>query len=484
MNLIDLLNGLSPVETRGDTNIEVTGITKDSRAVRKGFVYISTGKGGTYLEDARKKGADVLVTNREHPGITFPCTIIVDDPEKWPGQMASRFYAYPSRNMHIAGVTGTNGKTTVTFLIESILKYAGKKPGVIGTITYRYGDHVIKAENTTPGAVEIQALLNQMHASGVRDVIMEVSSHALHQRRVEAVEFDVAIFTNLTHDHLDYHLNLENYKKAKKLLFEDYLATSVKEKKYAILNIDDPAIKDFAPKAPVKVFSYSTRGYADAHLIRYEEGIEGLQFTASLLGREIEISSPMIGAFNASNILASMLYGVVTDIPFSRIKEGIERLQGVPGRLERINNSRGIAVFVDYAHTPDALNNVLLLLKRLKKGKLIVVFGCGGDRDTSKRPVMGNVATSTADFSIITSDNPRSENPLHIIDEIRKGVNGNPYKVVENRKEAIEEALRMARQDDVILIAGKGHEDYQKIGDMTYHFSDKEVVEEALRVAT
>lgn len=483
MNVTEILNGVSPVEIRGDSDIEVTGVAKDSRAVQKGYIYIATGRGSAYLQDALNRGADVLVTDEIRPEISFPCTVIVNNPEKWTGQLAARFYAFPSREMHIAGVTGTNGKTTITFLIESILKCAGRKPGVIGTITHRYGEQVIKAENTTPGAVEIQALLNQMQASGVTNVIMEVSSHALHQRRVEAVEFDTGIFTNLTHDHLDYHLNFQNYKEAKKLLFGDYLKASMKEKKYAILNIDDPAVKDFALEPPTRVLSYSTKGFADAHLTRYEEGIEGIRFTTSLMGTEVEVSSPMIGAFNASNILAAMLYGVAADIPLSKIKEGVEKLRGVPGRLERIRNNRGISVFVDYAHTPDALNNVLLLLKGLKKGRLIVVFGCGGDRDTSKRPIMGSVATSHADFTILTSDNPRHEDPLNIIRDIEKGVNGNPYKVVENRKEAIKEALQMAQENDVVLIAGKGHEDYQKIGEVTHHFSDREVVEEALYVA-
>jgi len=386
--------------------------------------------------------------------------------------------------MHVAGVTGTNGKTTTTYLIESMLDNAGKCAGVIGTISYRYNGKVLKAENTTPGAIEIHSLMKNMHASKVKYVVMEVSSHALDQGRVEGVEFDIGIFTNLTHDHLDYHGDFEHYKAAKKLLFEEYLRDSSKEKKYAILNIDDPTVREFVLEAPVETLSYSTKGYADAHLIRYSEDIEGLMLDVSLMGKKISLVSPLIGAFNASNILAAMLYGVAVNMSYEKIKEGIEKLEGVPGRLERVKNERNISIFIDYAHTPDALNNVLILLSRLKKGRLIVVFGCGGDRDTAKRPLMGSIATNHADLAIITSDNPRNENPLSIIEDIKKGINGRPYKVVENRKEAIFEAVKLTGENDILLVAGKGHEDYQIIGDKTYHFSDREVIEEALNVAS
>ena len=479
----ELLRGLSPIKVVGDLNLEITGITKDSRAVHEGYMYIAVGKGSVYVEDALKRGATVLVTEAQ-PKVLFPCSVVVNDIERMPGQIASRFYDFPSRNLHVAGVTGTNGKTTVTYLIESILQSASKTPGVIGTISYRYGDHVLKAENTTPGAIEIQSLLKEMYVAGITNVVMEVSSHALHQRRVEGVEFDVGVFTNLTHDHLDYHLSLENYKAAKKMLFEDYLKAGTKTNKYAVLNIDDPAVQEFVLESPVKVLSYSTKGYADAYLTGYEESIEGLHLQVSIMGSKVSVRSPMIGTFNASNILASMLYGVASEIPYEAIREGVEKLRGVPGRLERVSNDRGISIFVDYAHTPDALNNVLVLLNRLKKGRLIVVFGCGGDRDTSKRPVMGQVATANSDVSIITSDNPRSENPLDIIEEIRKGVSGNSYVIIENRQSAVQKALSIAKKDDVLLIAGKGHEDYQIIGNQTYYFSDRKVVEEALRVAS
>ena len=476
------MHDISPVSIKGNAAMNITGIAKDSRMVLEGYMFFATSKSSLYIDDALRRGASVLVTDSE-TGKPFSCTIIVEDVSRTVGRVASHFNGYPSKHMHIAGITGTNGKTTITYLIESIIRNAGKQAGVIGTISYRYNGHVLTAENTTPGAIEIHGLMKDMQTAKVKYVAMEVSSHALDQRRVEGVEFDVGIFTNLTHDHLDYHGDFEHYKAAKKLFFEDYLKNSSKEKKYAILNIDDPVVREFTLEAPTETLSYSAKGYADAHLIQYNEDIEGLKLDISLMGKRISIVSPLLGMFNASNILASMLYGVTTNMPLEKIKEGIEKLEGVPGRLERVKNARNIPIFVDYAHTPDALNNVLALLSHLKKGRLIVVFGCGGDRDITKRPVMGGIATHHADLAIITSDNPRSEDPLGIIEDIKKGVNGKPHKVIENRKDAIFEAVRLAGENDVLLVAGKGHEDYQIIGSNRYHFSDREVIEEALNVA-
>ena len=483
VKLSDLIHGISPVGVKGNVAIDISGIAKDSRMVQEGYIFFATSKSSLYIDDALKRGASVLVTDSETQK-PFPCTVIVSDVPRTIGRVASPFNGFPSKHMHVAGITGTNGKTTITYLIESVLRNCGKQAGVIGTISYRYNGNVLKAENTTPGAIEIHSLMKDMCASKVKYVAMEVSSHALDQRRVEGVEFDVGIFTNLTHDHLDYHGDFERYKAAKKLLFEDYLKNSPKEKKYAILNIDDPVVREFILEAPVETLSYSAKGYADAHLIQYNEDIDGLKLDVSLMGKKISVALPFLGIFNASNILASMLYGVTANIPYEKIKEGIEKLESVPGRLERVKNARNVSIFIDYAHTPDALNNVLTLLNHLKKGRLIVVFGCGGDRDIAKRPVMGGIATHHADLAIITSDNPRSEDPLRIIEDIKKGINGKSHKVIENRKDAIFEAVRLAGENDVLLVAGKGHEDYQIIGNDRHHFSDREVIEEALNVAS
>lgn len=483
MKLAEIIKGINKIATHGDTSCEISGITKDSRDVEEGSLFFATSSSNAYVDDAYRRGALACVTDREIER-PFPCVVLVKDIMKALGQAASRFYGNPSRSMHIIGITGTNGKTTTTYLIESILACAGKKPGVIGTISYRYGGKTFKAPNTTPGATETNRLLKDMLDAGTTHVIMEVSSHALHQARVEGIDFDIAVFTNLTHDHLDYHGNLENYAASKRLLFEDYLPRSKKRKKYAIMNIDDPSIREFVVAAPVTMLSFSARGFADASISGYSESIDGLTFTINLPGKKIPIASPLIGMFNASNILAATLSGHALGLPHNVIKEGIEKLDGVPGRLERVPNDRDISIFVDYAHTPDAIKNVLTLLSQLKKGKLIVVFGCGGNRDAAKRPIMGTLASHLADHVIVTSDNPRHENPSAIIADISKGLQGKRYRIIEDRREAIFEAIRSARPHDVVLVAGKGHEDYQIIGDTILHFSDREVIEESLHVAT
>jgi UDP-N-acetylmuramoyl-L-alanyl-D-glutamate--2,6-diaminopimelate ligase len=266
-------------------------------------------------------------------------------------------------------------------------------------------------------------------------------------------------------------------------LFRRYLEVSRKATRHAILNMDDPAVRDMIPGEPVRSLFYSLKTPADGYVVRLHEDIRGLELELMIMGKPISIQSPLVGVFNASNILASALYGFASGIPIECIEEGVERLPGVPGRLERVKSENGTAIFVDYAHTPDALKKVLEMLGRLKKGRLILVFGCGGDRDRSKRPVMGEIASQLADLSFITSDNPRSEDPKSIIDEIKQGFRGNSYKVIENRREAINEAVKAAEENDVLLVAGKGHEDYQIIGDKVFHFSDREVIEESVNVA-
>jgi len=482
MKLKELIKDIDiPIQVIGDLNIDITGITKDSRIVKKGFLFFSTGGSISFIKDAFNNGAIGIVSDKKSD-YGFLCHILTENPHKLLGKLSARFYGCPSEKLRITGITGTNGKTTSTYLIESILKENGNSPGVIGTITYRYKGNVIKAENTTPGAEELQKLLSQMHQSGVDNVVMEVSSHGLDQKRVEGIEFDVAIFTNITHDHLDYHKDFVHYKDAKKLLFQYYLKESKKTSKHAILNLDDPHVYEFVPETPIKTLFYSLNKNTDAHIIEYTENMEGLDLYVNLCNEKIRIHSHLIGYFNAYNVLASCLFGITGKIPVETIKRGIEKLENVPGRMERIKNKNGFYVFVDYAHTPDALSKAISMLKRVKKGKLIVIFGCGGNRDAAKRPLMGKIATTLADFTIITSDNPRKEDPKKIIEDIKGGIAGKNFKVIENRKDAIYEGISMLQKDDCLLIAGKGHEDYQIIGDDIFHFSDKEVVEEILNV--
>jgi len=483
MRLLDLIKDIPVESIDGEITLDIKGITKDSRRVEEGYMFFATSTSESYIKDAFNRGAVAIVSQKRH-GYGFKCHIVTGHIESALGMVASRFYGDPSEKIHITGITGTNGKTTITYLIESILNAAGMAPGVIGTISYRYKGKTFKADNTTPGAEQLQGLLAEMVSSGVSHVIMEVSSHALDQRRVEGTHFNTAIFTNLTHDHLDYHRDLVHYKEAKRLLFHHYLMKSNKGKRYAILNMDDPNVDDFVPKPPVKTLFYSRNRQVDAYLSDYREDINGLNLKVTLGRDSLNITSPLIGGFNASNILAACLFGYGEGIPMGYIKEGIESLESVPGRMERVKNNKGYPVFVDYAHTPDALAKVLEMLNTIKKGRLITVFGCGGNRDTAKRPIMGDIASRLSDFTIITSDNPRNEDPKKIIDDIIRGVHGDSYRVIESRRDAISEAIRMLKKDDCLLIAGKGHEDYQIIGDSVYHFSDKEVAEEFLNVAT
>jgi UDP-N-acetylmuramoyl-L-alanyl-D-glutamate--2,6-diaminopimelate ligase len=460
---------------------EIQGVTKDSREVREGYVFFATGASKPYLSTALERKAAAIVSDELLPG-NIPCLVVTGNVRLLLARMAAKFYGFPSRQLSVTGITGTNGKTTITYLAESIVHAAGEKVGVIGTISYRYNNHALKAPNTTPESVDTQSLLRAMKDEGIGHAVMEVSSHALDQGRVEDVDFDRVIFTNLTHDHLDYHRDFEHYREAKALLFHRYLRQSTKERKYAIINIDDDNASYLIPAAPVKTLFYSTRKDADACLNACKEAITGLTLEISVEGRRMTLSTPLIGLFNVSNILAAVLFGHSSDFPIDVIRKGIESLPGVPGRLERVASDRPINIFVDYAHTPDALKKTMETLNHVRSGRLIVVFGCGGDRDRTKRPVMGRIASQLADFAVLTSDNPRKEDPLAIMEEIRSGMTGNSFRVIENRKSAIEEALAMAGETDVVLVAGKGHEEYQIIGNSAYPFSDRAVIEECLHV--
>lgn len=478
MKLLDLLKGMPILDVKGHLPDDVSGITKDSREVEKGFLFCATGSSKAYAAEAFRKGAAAVISDAEIPNA--PCTIMVQDARATLGRIAARFYDFPSKKLHVTGITGTNGKTTTTYLIESMLRAWQKKPGVIGTISYRFGGKELKRPNTTPESTEIQKLLFDMAHAGVDYVAMEVSSHALDQRRVEGVDFDIAIFTNVTHDHLDYHGTPERYREAKRLLFQHYLRESSKPARYAIVNLDDPMVGMFAINGHTTTLTYGIEHQGDVFPAWCDESVAGLHLSLSVLGRELQIDSPMVGMFNVSNILAAVLFGYAVGMPFGAISQGIHSLAGVPGRLERVANARGFHIFIDYAHTPDALEKTLRTVNNFKRGRLLLVFGCGGDRDKKKRPIMGSIASKMADFTIVTSDNPRTEDPKAIIGEIIPGLKAGSFKAVEDRREAIAEIIKMARPEDVVVVAGKGHEDYQIVGDRTYHFSDREVIEECL----
>jgi UDP-N-acetylmuramoyl-L-alanyl-D-glutamate--2,6-diaminopimelate ligase len=478
VTLGDLIKNMPVGRVEGDSAITIEGISKDSRKVGKGFLFFVTPKSEPHIPEAIRRGAGALVTSSNRSP-DFPTIVTTNNVDALLGLVAARFYGNPSSRLHVTGITGTNGKTTTSFLIESIFEKAGRKTGVIGTISYRFDGRTLQADNTTPGAEDLQKLLGEMLSAGVDSAVMEVSSHALDQRRVEGVDFDTVVFTNLTHDHLDYHGTIDQYREAKRLFFHHYIKVSQKERRHAVLNLDDPSAEAFIPGEPVRPLFYSLSRPADAHLIQYSESIEGLQIRLSLLGDQLTVKSPLLGRFNILNILAACLAGHAAAVPKDVIAEGITALDGVPGRLERVRNGKGLPVFIDYAHTPDALEQVLGLLRGLKQGRLLLLFGCGGDRDRAKRPVMGEIASRLADFTILTSDNPRTEDPPAILSDIRRGFTGKSCRIIEDRRDAIYECISMASENDVILVAGKGHEDYQIIGTEKHHFSDREVVEDS-----
>lgn len=478
VRLADLLEGIKVRRANVSFDIRVSGLTKDSREVKEDYLFFLSEKNLPYLEDAKRKGAMVFVTDLDvewkEP------FVLVDDLEMAIGRISSKFFGDPSKDMLVVGITGTNGKTTTSFLIDSIFRESGMKSGLLGTLFYRYGSKTLKAPNTTPGAIELQRLLRDMKDSGVEALVMEVSSHGLSQRRVEGVNFDACAFTNLGRDHLDYHGDFESYRASKSLLFNYYLERSCKREKFAILNALDPNFPYMVPKSKVNVKYYGIKGEFDARVLEFRESLEGLEAKISVLEEEILFNSKLVGDFNLENILCASLTAKVLGIDSMTIKRGIEVFPGVPGRLERIENDKGFHVFVDYAHTPDALERVLKVLSKLKRNRLIVVFGCGGERDRGKRPIMGKVASSLSDFAFITSDNPRGEDPEAIIDEIKQGINGKNFRSIVDRKEAIFEAVKMLKDGDILVVCGKGHEDYQIVGDRVLPFNDREVLEEAL----
>jgi UDP-N-acetylmuramyl-tripeptide synthetase len=468
--------------------IDILGLTQDSRRVEKNFLFVAIPgekqDGHDFVSDAVKRGASAVVVSRTTEAAVPQ--FVVKDPRVALADLAAHFYGEPSLKMRVAGVTGTNGKTSITFLLESILKAAGRKPAVLGTINYRYGGRVYEAPHTTPESVDLQSFFAQMLADGVTDVVMEVSSHALAMERVRGVHFDVAGFTNLTQDHLDYHRSLEEYFAAKKSLFTRFLPASGKMQRSAVVNVDDARGRELARKLPASLVGtkVSVEGPSDLFCRSYQLSEDGIEAEVALGSEILKIRSPLIGAHNLQNVLIAlgMARGLGVETP--AIVKGIADLACVPGRLERIENRRGLHVYVDYAHTPDAVGRVAATLKDFSSkggGRLITVFGCGGDRDRTKRPIMGREAGRFSDIAIVTSDNPRTEDPEAIIDEILEGLkdvkmsDDRIFRIV-SREEALKKAVSLAKKGDFILVAGKGHEDYQILGKQKIRFSDQEVL--------
>lgn len=487
MRLVRLLKRLNNKNSKASPScsvdrVNISGIACDSRQVQRGSLFVAVEgavhKGGAFIDEAIQRGA-ACVVSKSSPGSSLRNGevpfIRYSDTRYALAELADEFFGHPSKELKAAAVTGTNGKTTVTYLIKCICEEAGYPAGVIGTVGYSFKGKEFPAANTTPGPIELQSLLRQMADAGCAYCIMEASSHGISQQRVQAIDFIAAIFTNLTQDHLDYHRSMENYFAAKSKLFRN-----LSKDAYAILNADDPAASRLRPLSAGKPMSYGIHSDAQVKAERVTSGLSGSEFILNAMGKKIRIKAPLIGSHNISNILAAAAFALTQNIELTQIKKALGGFAGVRGRLQRVT-AKEKNVFVDYAHTPDALENVLRALKALSHNKITVVFGCGGERDSLKRPLMGEVARRYADNIIITSDNPRSEDPDRIAKAIASGIKNKAYRIILDRKEAIAFSLAKSRNGDIVLIAGKGHERYQIFKDKKTEFDDYEIAREYLK---
>lgn len=494
-----LLDGIDIMDRIGNLDIPIEGVTDDSREVKDGYVFACmpavyeseyarwtySTDGHDYIPAAIKNGAVAILSQRPfQPGwaadrVTF---VQVQDTRYALAKVAARFYGNPSSKLMVVGITGTNGKTSTVYLTRSVLAAANLKTAIFGTIVQRVSGSDMPAGMTTPEAHKLQKMLSDAVAEGLDSVVMEVSSHALELKRPDGIEFDVAVFTNLTQDHLDFHRDMGGYLAAKMRLFSDL--TKRNKKTSAIINVDDPAGKRIIQETSAEVITYAVQREADLRILDFQSSVEGLVFRASIRGdRELEVKLQLSGEYNLYNALAALGVGLSQGLEPDVIKSGLESVNLVPGRFERVDCGQDYTVVVDYAHTPDALERVLQTARKITKGRLITVFGCGGDRDKTKRPLMGRVATTLSDYSIITSDNPRTEDPMEIVLQIQAGINsslpdGGRYELLPDRRSAIQKAIEMAEKGDVIVIAGKGHENYQILKDRRIHFDDREVARE------
>ncbi len=497
----------------GDPEVEITGLSYDSREVKPGHWFFSLARdparNRANIEDALNRGARAVAVDEgaagkgearlavNVPAATRPAGTMVDAPQPrlLMGVAAARFFGAPSKRVNLVGITGTSGKTTTTYLLRSIFEAAGRPTGIIGTIGIFVREEKTYHGLTTPESVDFESSLARMDREGVHDAFAEVSSIGIAEGRVDALNFSAGLFTNLGRDHLDYHGTIENYFAAKLRLFTEILPRSKHREPFAVVNGDDPygrRILEATESSKIRKISFGLDRSNDAHPIHIATGINGIHGKVSVLGREIAIDSPLLGEFYLRNILGACALAVASGIDGAAVAEGVRRCTGAPGRMEAVPARAGVTVLVDYAHKPDALEAVLTTLRPLTHGRLVCVFGCGGDRDRGKRPLMGELAGRLANLAILTSDNPRTEDPLKIIAEVEAGLtsaglirieearanDSTGYLVEPDRRGAIAIALRLARPGDVVLIAGKGHEDYQLVGNRVLKFDDRAVVRE------
>lgn len=489
MKLKKLLKDIPIREVKGSAEIEITGICSNSKLVSPGSLFIArkglSDDGERYIPEAIAAGAVAVVTDILNPSLKNVTQIIHQDVALIEGMLAANYYQFPSDELFMVGITGTNGKTTTSFLVKYLLDKLKKNAGLIGTIEYIIGAHRYPATRTTPDVINNHKMLREMVLQGCKSAVMEVSSHALDQGRVQNIDFDVAIFTNLSLDHLDYHITMEAYAKAKNKLFISLDQKKLKKKKFidikkSIVNADSPWLPQIiAGCSSDTILTYGIDNCADVRATEIKLFQTSTEFTLTYQAKSIHCKSPLIGRFNVYNYLAAISVGLIKGEPLEKLADIMSKTPTVPGRLELVANFRGLKIYVDFAHSDDALKNVLETLKELKTKRIITVFGCGGDRDTKKRPLMAKVAEEYSDLTIVTSDNPRSENPDSICQEIVTGFkNANSYEIITDRYAAIQRAIFLSEEDDIILIAGKGHETYQIFGSKTIEFDDRKVAQE------
>lgn len=480
MKLSELVEAIPGCRVRGSVEIEVAGIALDSRAVRQGYLFAALrGRerdGRDFLPEAASRGAVAVLVQEDFPKHNRLTSIVAGNAREALARLADRFYGSPSRELDVAGVTGTNGKTTVCYLLRDMLRAAGKKPALLGTIEYLIGARSIPAGRTTPEAPQLQEMMREAVDEGCDSVVMEVSSHALEQRRVECIEFDVGVFTNLGRDHIDYHRCVESYFGAKESLFRGRALGA------AVVNADDPWGKRIASSSSAPVLTY---GVGEGAMLRASSIVEsgsGSEFDMEAEGRRVHVSLPLLGRHNVYNALAAAGAALSLATGLELIAGALSSAHPPPGRLEEVRPGGPFRVFVDYAHTAEALESALRSVRACASGRVVLVFGCGGDRDREKRAPMGRAAAGLADVTFITSDNPRREDPLEIMREIEKGFEGSGARrtVIGDRREAIAAALAEARRGDVVLVAGKGHERVQELASTVIPFSDRDVIAELM----
>ncbi len=483
MHLSTLIDQLRMGTIDGNGNVDICQLSCDSREGQAGNLFVALSgfksNGADFIKDVIAKGAVAIAKagvsrtiGDYHIPLNIP-VVAVDDPALFLRRAATVFYGNPSTQVKCIAITGTNGKTTISYLLESILKAASQLAGVVGTINSRVGDQIFPAKNTTPGFLDNQRFLVKLKEQKVGWCVMETSSHALSQGRVDGIDFAAGVFTNLTQDHLDYHKDMASYFNAKALLFENLPSNAV-----AVINSDDAYGQQMTKRTKAKVFTYAVDQYASMRAKEINYGLDGTSMVLHASGTNIPVKTRFIGKHNVYNILAAAGCALELGFTVDHIKKGIEACRAVPGRLEPVDCGQPFFVFIDYAHTDDGLKNVLQALRAVSDKRIITGLGCGGDRDRGKRPKMGKIVAELSDYAIVTSDNPRSEEPGAIIDDIVGGMQGASYEICLDRREAIGRALALAQPGEMILIAGKGHEDYQILKDKTIPFNEREIVRE------